>query len=79
MENCDNAEGKWENVVPHMESGDYTIEHIMPQTLSAAWRQDLSGTYRTSESVIQTLSQAMAYDYHYIQAGGERHRQGCIR
>lgn len=41
MENCDNAEGKWENVVPHMESGDYTIEHIMPQTLSAAWRQDL--------------------------------------
>ncbi len=41
MENCDNAEGKWENVVPHMESGDYTIEHIMPQTLSATWRQDL--------------------------------------
>ncbi len=41
MENCDNAEGKWENVVPHMEKGDYTIEHIMPQTLSAEWRQDL--------------------------------------
>lgn len=41
MENFDNIEGKWENVVPHMETGDYTIEHIMPQTLSAAWRQDL--------------------------------------
>lgn len=35
------SEIKWENVVPHMESGDYTIEHIMPQTLSATWRQDL--------------------------------------
>lgn len=41
MENCDNTEGKWENIVPHMESGDYTIEHIMPQTLSLTWRQDL--------------------------------------
>lgn len=35
MENCDNAEGKWENVVPHMMERDYTIEHIMPQTLSS--------------------------------------------
>lgn len=41
MENCDNAEGKWENVVPHMEKGEYTIEHIMPQTLSAAWKHEL--------------------------------------
>ena len=41
MENCDNAEGKWENVVPHMMEGDYTIEHIMPQTLSSTWRQQL--------------------------------------
>lgn len=41
MENCDNVEGKWENVVPHMVNGDYTIEHVMPQTLSATWRQQL--------------------------------------
>ncbi len=41
MENCDNAEGKWENIVPHMMEGDYTIEHIMPQTLSSTWRQQL--------------------------------------
>lgn len=41
MENCDNAEGKWENIVPHMIEGDYTIEHIMPQTLSSVWRQNL--------------------------------------
>lgn len=41
MENCDNAEGKWENVVPHIKDGSYTIEHIMPQTLTAAWRQQL--------------------------------------
>lgn len=41
MENCDNAEGKWENIVPHMEKGEYTIEHIMPQTLSSAWKQEL--------------------------------------
>lgn len=41
MENCDNAEGKWENIVPHMEKGEYTIEHIMPQTLSAAWKHEL--------------------------------------
>lgn len=41
MGNCDNAEEKWENVVPHMMEGDYTIEHIMPQTLSSTWRQQL--------------------------------------
>ncbi len=41
MENCDNAEGKWENIVPHMEKGEYTIEHIMPQTLSSAWKEEL--------------------------------------
>lgn len=41
MENCDNAEGKWENIVPHIKDGSYTIEHIMPQTLTAAWRRHL--------------------------------------
>ena len=41
MENCDNVEGKWENIVPHIKDGSYTIEHIMPQTLTAAWRQQL--------------------------------------
>ena len=41
MENCDNVEGKWENIVPHIKDGSYTIEHIMPQTLTATWRRQL--------------------------------------
>lgn len=41
MENGDNVEGKWENIVPHMKDGSYTIEHIMPQTLNAQWREAL--------------------------------------
>lgn len=41
LENGDNVEGKWENIVPHMRNGSYTIEHIMPQTLNAQWREML--------------------------------------
>ena len=41
MENCNNVEGKWENIVPHIKDGSYTIEHIMPQTLTATWRRQL--------------------------------------
>jgi hypothetical protein len=41
MENYDNAEGDWENIVKNIKSGKYTIEHIMPQTLTASWRQAL--------------------------------------
>ncbi len=65
MENCDNVEGKWENVVPHMEKGDYTIEHIMPQTLTAAWRQDLGDdAERIHEQYLHTFANLTLTGYN---------------
>ena len=34
------------NVVENMQSGKYTIEHIMPQTLSSAWKESLGSDYQ---------------------------------
>lgn len=65
MENGDNEEGKWGNVVPHMENGDYTIEHIMPQTLSSAWRQHLGqDAERIHEQYLHTFANLTLTGYN---------------
>lgn len=65
MENCDNAEGKWENVVPHIKDGSYTIEHIMPQTLTAAWRQQLGEeSERIHEEYLHTFANLTLTGYN---------------
>lgn len=65
MENCDNVEGKWENVVPHIKDGSYTIEHIMPQTLTAAWRQQLGeDSERIHEEYLHTFANLTLTGYN---------------
>lgn len=65
MENGDNAEGKWENIIPNMESGDYTIEHIMPQKLTPAWRQQLgSDAERIHEQYLHTFANLTLTGYN---------------
>lgn len=43
LENYGTKETK--NVFEHLENGDYSIEHIMPQTLNAAWKKELGENY----------------------------------
>ncbi|MBR3834411.1 MAG: DUF262 domain-containing protein [Lachnospiraceae bacterium] len=43
LENEDSVEHT--NVIQMMQDGVYTIEHIMPQTLSNAWKKDLGTNY----------------------------------
>lgn len=65
MENVDNVEGKWEAIVPYMMSGDFTIEHIMPQTLSATWRQQLgSEADRIHEQYLHTFANLTLTGYN---------------
>lgn len=65
MENCDNAEGKWENIVPHIKDGSYTIEHIMPQTLTATWRQHLGeDAERIHEEYLHTFANLTLTGYN---------------
>ncbi len=65
MENGDNAEGKWENIIPNMVSGDYTIEHIMPQKLSATWKQQLGpDAERIHEQYLHTFANLTLTGYN---------------
>ena len=65
MENVDNMEGKWENIVPHMKNGDFTIEHIMPQTLSATWRQQFGNeAERIHEQYLHTFANLTLTGYN---------------
>ena len=46
FERLENGKSKEKNdVVKNIEEGNYTIEHIMPQTLSAAWKQALGDNW----------------------------------
>ena len=65
MENVDNVEGKWENIVPNMMSGDFTIEHVMPQSLSATWRQHLGDdAERIHEQYLHTFANLTLTGYN---------------
>ena len=46
LENGDNLERV--NVVDNLRDGSFGVEHIMPQTLSASWQQDLGTISRKS-------------------------------
>lgn len=43
LENEDNVERV--NIISMMENGDLTVEHIMPQTLTSQWKNDLGADY----------------------------------
>lgn len=43
IENIDTLEDK--SVYEHVDNGEYTIEHIMPQHLTPAWRNELGDNY----------------------------------
>lgn len=48
FERLENGSSKEKNdVVENMEEGILTIEHIMPQTLSNAWKQELGTEWET--------------------------------
>lgn len=44
LENEDSVEHT--NVVELMQEGTYTVEHVMPQTLSATWKEELGENYQ---------------------------------
>lgn len=47
LERLENAGTKEDiDVYRHLENGDYTIEHIMPQKLSDAWKEELGPDYQ---------------------------------
>jgi uncharacterized protein with ParB-like and HNH nuclease domain len=65
MENYDNAEGDWENIVNHIKNGEYTIEHIMPQTLTASWRQALGDEFdRIHQQYLHTFANLTLTGYN---------------
>ncbi len=43
LENASTREDK--DIYRHLDAGDYSIEHIMPQTLNLQWRRDLGPNY----------------------------------
>lgn len=49
LENYDTVEDK--DIYRHIDNGTYTIEHIMPQTLSPIWQDDLGEDYEEIHEV----------------------------
>ena len=69
FERLENGKSKEKNdVVRNLEEGNYTIEHIMPQTLSAAWKQALGDNWEEiHERWLHTISNLTlsAYNSNY--------------
>ena len=69
FERLENGKSKEKNdVVKFIEEGTYTIEHIMPQTLSSAWKQALGDDWeRIHETWLHTISNLTlsAYNSNY--------------
>lgn len=69
FERLENGKSKETNdVVKGIEEGKYTIEHIMPQTLSSAWKQALGENYEEiHERWLHTISNLTlsAYNSNY--------------
>lgn len=69
FERLENGKSREKNdVVKNIEDGNYTIEHIMPQTLSAAWKQALGKDWEEiHERWLHTISNLTlsAYNFNY--------------
>ena len=69
FERLENGKSKEKNdVVKNIEEGKYTIEHVMPQTLSSAWKQALGENYEEiHERWLHTISNLTlsAYNSNY--------------
>lgn len=67
FERLENGSSKEKNdVVANIESGTLTIEHIMPQTLSAVWKQELGDNYeQVQERWLHTISNLTLSGYNY--------------
>lgn len=69
FERLENGKSKEKNdVVKNIEDGNYTIEHIMPQTLSASWKQALGKDWEEiHERWLHTISNLTlsAYNSNY--------------
>ena len=67
FERLENGSSKEKNdVVANIESGTLTIEHIMPQTLSAVWKQALGENYeQIQEHWLHTIANLTLSGYNY--------------
>ena len=68
FERLENGKSKEKNdVVKNLEEGNYTIEHIMPQTLSAAWKQALGENWEEiHERWLHTISNLTLSAYNSV-------------
>ncbi len=67
FERLENGSSKEKNdIVANIELGTLTIEHIMPQTLSMAWKQALGDNYeQIQERWLHTISNLTLSGYNY--------------
>lgn len=67
FERLENGNSKEKNdVVANIEKGNYTIEHIMPQTLSLAWKQSLGDEWEAiQEKWLHTIANLTLSGYNY--------------
>lgn len=67
FERLENGNSKEKNdVVANIEKGNYTIEHIMPQTLSLAWKQALGDDWEAiQEKWLHTIANLTLSGYNY--------------
>ena len=67
FERLENGNSKEKNdVVANIEKGNYTIEHIMPQTLSIAWKQALGDEWEAiQEKWLHTIANLTLSGYNY--------------
>lgn len=66
FERLENGDSKERNdIAGFIESGNYTIEHIMPQTLSASWKEHLGPDYeRIHEEWLHTIANLTLTGYN---------------
>lgn len=67
LENKDHKEAN-DNLVEHIKDGTYSFEHIMPQTLTAQWKQELGPDFeRIHEQYLHTFANLTltAYNSNY--------------
>lgn len=67
FERLENGKSKEKNdVVKNIEDGTYTIEHIMPQTLSNSWKQALGDNWEEIQNKwLHTISNLTLSGYNY--------------
>lgn len=80
MENGNSKECN-DTIVQKMKSGDFTIEHIMPQTLTAQWREDLGEDWqRIHDTYLHTFANLTltGYNSSYSNHSFHEKKEGYI-